>query len=145
MIRTSGPEDSPSISALAKQLGYDATAEQIAQRLRYFVASAEHNVFVAEAEGGVVIGWIGMYVARSMTSDARLEISGLVVSEGYRSRGVGALLLTCAEEWAAARGLDEVGVHANLIRERAHRFYERNGYRLEKSQKFFRKRLSEAN
>jgi GNAT superfamily N-acetyltransferase len=140
-IRMAGSDDCAAIGALAAQLGYQSFAEQIAQRLRYFSPSNERNLLVAGMPSGEIVGWIGMYVVRTISSDARLEISGLVVDEKHRSHKVGALLLKRAEEWGAARGLNEVSVHANAIRERAHRFYEQHGYHLEKTQKVFRKAL----
>jgi GNAT superfamily N-acetyltransferase len=140
-IREAAPEDCAAVAALAGQLGYKSSPEQVAQRLRYFGASTEHNIFVAQIPGGEIVGWIGMYIVRTISSDARLEISGLVVDEKHRSRNVGARLLKSAEEWGAARGFTQVTVHTNVLRQRAHLFYEHHGYHLEKTQKLFRKTL----
>ena len=65
----------------------------------------------------------------------------LVVAEGQRSLGAGARLLAAAEEWARKRGCKGMSVRSNVIRERAHKFYERNGYEHYKTQKSFRKPL----
>jgi GNAT superfamily N-acetyltransferase len=54
---------------------------------------------------------------------------------------VGARLLASAEEWARKRGCKSMSVRSNVIRERAHKFYERNGYEHYKTQKAFRKKL----
>jgi GNAT superfamily N-acetyltransferase len=55
--------------------------------------------------------------------------------------GVGRLLVERGELWARERGLTTIGLHSNVIRERAHGFYLRLGYSVTKSQKVFRKPL----
>jgi GNAT superfamily N-acetyltransferase len=68
-------------------------------------------------------------------------INGLVVDESIRSRGIGKILLSAAEEWARSIGFDVISVHSNVTRDRAHRFYLRNGYAHVKTQKEFHKSL----
>jgi GNAT superfamily N-acetyltransferase len=97
---------------------------------------------VAEGPDGEVVGWVGVYVFRSVETDPYAEISGLVVDEKVRSRGIGRVLLQAAEEWALGQGCDEIAVHSNVIRKRAHAFYEQNGYRLRKTQAALHKGLS---
>jgi GNAT superfamily N-acetyltransferase len=63
------------------------------------------------------------------------------VDEKRRSAGTGRKLLQVAERWAAERGCKSVSVRSNVIRERAHEFYLRNGYEHFKTQKAFRKPL----
>jgi GNAT superfamily N-acetyltransferase len=140
-IRVATTEDCPVLARLAAQLGYEASTEQIARRLEVMRKSDEHRLLVAQERGGEIVGWIGMYVFRPITGEARVEVSGLVVDETRRSRKVGTLLLNSAEEWAISNGLRAVGLHCNVVRERAHLFYERNGYRVAKLQKVFEKKL----
>ena len=45
------------------------------------------------------------------------------------------------EQWARERGIRTIGLRSNVIRERAHAFYEREGYTVLKKQKAFRKTL----
>jgi GNAT superfamily N-acetyltransferase len=141
-IRAAGTADCAALAKLAGQLGYESSPEQVAQRLEGLRKPGENAVFVAQERGGEIIGWISVYVFRTVTSDARVEISGFVVDERYRSRKIGATLLKSTEEWALARGCGAIGVHTNVARSRAHAFYERNGYRLVKTQKFYRKDLA---
>jgi GNAT superfamily N-acetyltransferase len=54
---------------------------------------------------------------------------------------VGRALVDQGEAWARARGLATIGLRSNVIRERAHQFYLRLGYKVTKSQKVFRKSL----
>jgi GNAT superfamily N-acetyltransferase len=103
--------------------------------------SADHAVFVAEVASGEIAGWIGLFVYRMVEADARVEISGLVVDERFRSKGIGEQLLARAEQWAGEKDCKAIGLRSNVIRERAHAFYVRHGYVHYKTQKAFRKNL----
>jgi GNAT superfamily N-acetyltransferase len=102
---------------------------------------SQYAVFVAELPGGQIIGWIGAYLFRSVETASYAEINGLVVEQAIRSRGIGELLLTAAEEWARSIGCDAISVRSNVERDRAHRFYTNNGYEHVKTQKEFHKSL----
>jgi GNAT superfamily N-acetyltransferase len=102
----------------------------------------EHAVFVAEMPDGEIAGWIGVFVSRGLEVNPRGEVSGLIVDERFRSQAVGKYLLARAEEWTRARGCDLIGLRSNVIRDRAHAFYLREGYAYTKTQKAFRKNLA---
>ena len=134
--------DAQRIAQLSGELGYPATSEQITARLRQLTPASKHAVFVAEStDAARVVGWIHVSVSHLLESDARAEVNGLVVAEGRRSAGAGAKLLEAAEAWARKRGCRGMNVRSNVIRERAHKFYERQGYEHYKTQKAFRKPL----
>jgi len=140
-IREAQPQDYARIAELAGQLGYpSSTADDIASRLKGMKHSNEHVVFVARL-GGDIAGWLGAYVCRTVEADARAEISGLVVDERCRSRQIGLHLLERAERWAREKGCHTIGLRSNVIRDRAHSFYERHGYKHTKTQKSFHKDL----
>lgn len=141
VVRPARPGDYARMAELAGQLTYPSVTEDIARRMGGLEGSKEHAVFVAETEGGEVAGWIGLFVLRSVEADARVEIAGLIVDERFRSQGVGEKLIERAERWARERNCREIGLRSNLIRDRAHKFYERLGYRNVKTQKSFRKQL----
>jgi GNAT superfamily N-acetyltransferase len=140
-VRPARAEDHARLAELAGQLGYPSSAAEIAKRLAGMEGRRDYAVFVAQLASGEIGGWIGVFIYRSVEADARAEISGLVVDEGVRSQGIGLRLLERAEEWARERGCIAVGVRSNVIRDRAHAFYERLGYEHHKTQKAFRKRL----
>jgi GNAT superfamily N-acetyltransferase len=50
-------------------------------------------------------------------------------------------LLDAAEKWARGKKCKGMSVRSNVIRDRAHAFYERQGYLHIKTQKAFRKPL----
>lgn len=139
-IRSARAEDCGRLAELAAQLGYPSTAAEIAKRLVGMEASNECAGFVAEVRGEVV-GWIGVFIYRCMEADARGEINGLIVEERVRSQGIGSKLLARAERWARQQGCATIGLKSNVIREQAHKFYGRLGYKVVKTQKAFRKDL----
>jgi GNAT superfamily N-acetyltransferase len=142
-IRKARRSDAERIAQLSGELGYPSTAAQIATRLRRLKPASKHAVFVAESSAAAadVVGWVHVSVAHLLESDLRAEVNGLIVAEGQRSAGAGAKLLEAAEEWARRRGCLGMNVRSNVLRERAHKFYERQGYEHYKSQKAFRKPL----
>jgi GNAT superfamily N-acetyltransferase len=140
-IRLAKRGDTKQIADLAGQLGYPSTPAQIAQRLRGLKPANLHALFVAELPNKTVAGWLHVSVANLMEVEKRAEVNGLVVADGQRSLGAGARLLEAAEIWSRKRGCKSMSVRSNVIRERAHKFYERNGYEHYKTQKAFRKPL----
>jgi GNAT superfamily N-acetyltransferase len=64
-----------------------------------------------------------------------------VVDARERGRGVGRRLVAAVEEWARARGLEQIAVRSNVTREESHPFYEHLGYTRVKTQHAYRKRL----
>lgn len=140
-IRTATAADAPQLAPLAAQLGYPSTAEQVTERLCEILDDAAHAILVAESKDHRIAGYIEIFPFRTIGSEPRIEIASLVVDESCRSQGVGRLLMNHAENWARARGFKEMGLRSNVIRERAHEFYENLGYRVNKTQKSFRKPL----
>jgi GNAT superfamily N-acetyltransferase len=142
IIREPHQRDYVRLAELAGQLSYPSTPDEIAQRLAGMAGRSEHAVFVAEMPDGEIAGWIGVFVSRGLEVNPRGEVSGLIIDERFRSRAVGKYLLARAEEWVGERGYDVIGLRSNVIRDRAHAFYLREGYTHAKTQKAFRKTLS---
>jgi GNAT superfamily N-acetyltransferase len=140
-IRRAQPEDYAQMGELSQQLGYAAGANEIAARIAPMRESGEHDVFVAQTASGGIAGWIGVFVYHTVEADARVEVSGLVVDAGVRSQGIGRRLLERAEQWAREKGLRAIGLRTNVTRERAHAFYDRQGYEHNKTQRSYRKAL----
>jgi GNAT superfamily N-acetyltransferase len=139
-IRRAKMADTARLAELSGELGYPATTKEMKERLTDLKPTAQHAVFVAEIEKNVV-GWLHVSVTPLLEVPRRAEVNGLIVAEGQRSSGAGAKLLEAAEEWARAKACKGMSVRSNVIRERAHLFYERHGYIHFKTQKAFRKNL----
>jgi GNAT superfamily N-acetyltransferase len=138
LIRDARPEDAARMAVLAGQLGYPSTEGDIRTRLAALSGRGDHAFYVVEVQG-VVVGWIGVRAELSLEGGGYAEIVGLIVDEHHRGKGLGEDLVAAAETWAAKRGAKRLRVRSNVIRERAHRFYERLGYTITKRQAVFDK------
>ena len=139
-IRRARLQDAERIAELSGQLGYPAARNDIVRRMKQMRPVAQHAVFIAESDNAV-IGWLHVSVTPLLEVGRCAEVNGLIVAEGQRGGGAGAKLLRAAEGWAKSKGCAGMSVRSNVIRERAHEFYLRNGYEHYKTQKAFRKPL----
>ncbi len=138
LVRPATLADASGIAGLSDQLGYPTAPERMRERLAALLPRPDQQVFVAEREGGLV-GWLHVGRIERVESDPFAEIYGLIVKDTERGQGIGPLLLRAADAWAAAQGLGKVRVRCNVVRERTHRFYEREGFVVNKVQKVFDK------
>lgn len=140
-IRKAVLPDITAIADLSAQLGYPTDEEQVHSRLSEILNKTDHSMWVAELEDGAVVGWV--HVMRTLVPeiDPFAEIGGLVVDSDNRSQGIGKALLERAESWARENNLTSLCVRSNVIRSRAHQFYEQAGYVIIKSQHVFEKKL----
>jgi GNAT superfamily N-acetyltransferase len=139
-IRPARREDAAALASLSGQLGYAASPQEIESRLARILSDRDHLVLIAESAGQPV-GWIHGAIVEAMESGRSVEIMGLVVEEQRRGAGVGRALLAHVEAWAREKGETKVTLRSNVIRTRAHAFYQRLGYEITKTQHAFRKIL----
>jgi GNAT superfamily N-acetyltransferase len=140
-IRKARTGDAKRIAELSGQLGYPATAAQVAGRMRKLRSCPPNELFVAESSAAGVIGWAHVSITELVEIGTRAELNALIVAETERRRGTGAQLLAVAEAWACRRGCPTMYIRSNVLRARTHRFYLRQGYEHYKTQKAFRKAL----
>ena len=141
VIRLATLEDASAIAALAGQLGYVTLEEDVACRLAELIQQASRAIYVAAYPGGEVVGWLDLYIHRSLLDNPLVMLGGVVVDAAYRGQGIGRRLMEHAEAWGQARGCAAVYLKTRTDREDAHAFYERLGYRNLKTQYAFRKEL----
>jgi len=140
-IRRARKNDVARIAELSCQLGYPTTGSAMAGRLKLALREKNGACFVAETKEDGVVGWAHVSVTPLLEVERRAELNGLVVDERIRSQGAGWSLLQAAETWARKKRCKGMSVRSNVLRERAHGFYERHGYEHYKTQKAFRKKL----
>lgn len=102
----------------------DRAVERTAQVLAY------ENValFAARSHQDQLVGVASVYLdILSVRFGRRASVEDLAVHPEWRSRGVGASLLTTARAWAHEHGADYVFLESGLARTGAHRFYLREG------------------
>ncbi len=138
-IRAARNDDAESLAALATQLGYPTDTETMRRRLDRVRELRVGEVFVGTDASGRVVGWAHGVPRLGLEDEPYVELAGLVVDESARGGGVGAALLRAVEAWTRDQGYARVRVRSNAIRERAHRFYLREGYSEAKQQKLFNK------
>ncbi|MGE5177066.1 MAG: GNAT family N-acetyltransferase [Hyphomicrobiales bacterium] len=127
------------VHALNVELGYPGDKDVTRERIEAVLASPIADAFVAEDEAGRVVGWAHVFAAPFIESGPVAELGGLVVEESRRGQGIGAALVARAEAWARERGLTQLSLRCNVVREETHRFYHRLGFTIQKTQHKFRK------
>jgi len=126
------------VAALMRQLGYDVPAGEVEGRLRRLDA---RRAVLLGLRDGEIAGWVGVCVDEDVVAGLCGFIEGFVVDEAVRGEGIGERLLESAETWVRARGASLLRVQSNVVRERAHAFYERHGFEKVKAQYQLRKAL----
>ena len=139
-LRPPLPSDAPALAALAGELGYPTDAEQLLGRLAA-LSPTDAALIVAADAADAPIAWCQVELFRTLVEPLSALIVGLVVGDGHRSEGIGVALLEAAEGWARARGCRRMVVATRITRERAHRFYAREGYAVNKTSYFLDKPL----
>jgi predicted N-acetyltransferase YhbS len=139
-VRSMTPADAAAVASLCGELGYPTTPEQA--RARLAAAHPDRDFMAVAEDDGQVVGCIHVAVRTGLDIDPRPEITALVVTGTRRSHGTGAALVAAGEAWAIARGQSVIRVRSQVHRADAHRFYERLGYRVSKTQKVFDKPLA---
>jgi GNAT superfamily N-acetyltransferase len=125
---------------LCAELGYPVEESAVLARMRQIAGDPNRAVLVACVDEAVV-AWIDLSVEYHLQSEPAALIGGLVVSEAARGQGIGRQLCQAAEAWAQGRGIARMRVRSNAIREWAHAFYLRDGYRRVKTSAVFEKTL----
>jgi GNAT superfamily N-acetyltransferase len=136
--------DAEAVAALSGQLGYEASPEELRQRIAKLADCTENQaVFVAcmSGENTCLVGWIDVAITYHLQSAPFVLIGGLVVQDGMRGLGIGRRLCEEAEAWTRTKGISIVRVTSRSTRAGAHRFYLRDGYTEVKTSKVFEKLL----
>ena len=127
-IRTAATEDLERIVHLFGQLGYSTEPEQVEKQLHALRCGSLGQAFVAE-DCRSIVGVAIVHILKPLHVDGSWALlSALVVDDKCRSSGVGAHLLTAAEQFAMQHGCSQIELSISTARIRAHMFYERNGY-----------------
>lgn len=132
--RTATPDDAPDISSLLNELGYPVSSEEVKARLLE-IRDGDGAVLVAARDK--VIGCVHVFPDLRLAEGKAGEIVSLVVGSGLRGSGVGTGLIARAKAWSVEKGFGRLRVRANAVRDRAHSFYQQQGFELVKTQKVF--------
>ena len=127
-VRRATRADAEALAPLLGELGYPAEPAAVAARLGALLGSARDAVLVAEG-GGEVLGVLALHWGAMLHLPAPVaRIGSLVVAEGARGRGVGALLVREAAALARAEGCAALELTTGIRRHAAHAFYAAQGF-----------------
>ncbi|WP_260706398.1 GNAT family N-acetyltransferase [Edaphobacter flagellatus] len=141
-IREIASTDAPAVAELSTQLGYATSTADMQQRIQSILPlSSGHAAYVAVLDNHIV-GWIEAEIVRHLQTPPHTIITGLVVRDGVRSHGIGSRLCAEVEAWTRQQGIATIRVTSRMTRERAHRFYLREGFTQTKTSAVFEKALT---
>jgi GNAT superfamily N-acetyltransferase len=132
--------DAATLAELVSVLGYPTTPTQMRERLAALTARLDYVTPVA-CWNDQVVGLTGAFLHLAIEHDRPVaRLTGLVVHQDWRGRGVGALLMKHLEEWAHQQGAMAITLTSADHRHEAHEFYRHIGY--EQTGVRFTKRLT---
>jgi ribosomal protein S18 acetylase RimI-like enzyme len=134
-VREAKSTDAGEIGPLVRELGYEPQGLQ--NTLLRIETEPHHTVLVATDDPDGIVGWLELRASLSLAGGSAAEIIGLVVAEGHRNRGLGQSLVQEAANIARSWRVDTLRVRTRIEREGAHRFYERLGFSLAKTQRVY--------
>jgi GNAT superfamily N-acetyltransferase len=142
VVRMVSREDAGAVAELSGQLGYETSAEAMAERIGIVAGHPESQIVFVACLRGELVGWIEASISHHLQSPAYSLIGGLVVRDGVRGLGTGRRLCAEVERWSREKDVMVVRVTSRVSREDAHRFYLRQGFEQIKTSAVFEKVLS---
>lgn len=121
---------------LSTQLGYPGVREELKQRFEVINGLKNHALFVCSSGRGIN-GFIHLEAVDDLIEERKVEIKALIVNEKERSSGMGHALIAEAIEWARKFPVHTLYLNCNILRNRTHQFYEREGFKKVKTSHFF--------
>ncbi len=128
------------VAKLSDQLGYPVTLQDLRGRFTHLSSSPRHSFLVYE-ENKNILGWIHLERVEDLIEEDKVEVKAFVVEENSRGSGIGKALLEAAEKWAKTYQLHTIYLNCNILRERTHKFYAREGFVNYKTSRFFEKKI----
>ena len=142
-VRPGGPDDEPAVLRLATRLSdfpvpswrtveEISRADDLVLREQLYAPRADVLLLIAEYEPQAPAGMILVSTRMDYFRQEQIaHVEVLVVDPAHERQGIAAMLMSAAEEWARARGVERMGLSVWESNQRARRFYDRNGYRAE--------------
>lgn len=140
-IRPATTKDASSLVAVIAAMDYQATAPEVEARLKNILSHPDHLLVVAETNNQVV-GFCHGYIRSLIEVPEAVEIGGLSVLPNWQNQGIAKQLIGRIEAWAISQKVSRIVLSSNIIRTKAHGFYEHIGYKKVKQQYSFEKIVS---
>ena len=125
-LRRATAADQAAVATLLEALGYPVEPSEVPGRLAAVEAGGGVAMLVVDGESALGLVAVSAHPVLHASGPVGY-IGALVVAPHARSRGVGRLLVSAAEEWARARGCVRLSLTSAEHRADAHQFYPRCG------------------
>lgn len=106
-IRAMEVDDAPHVAGLAREAGYQATPDEVAQRIRQVMRLPNQGLFLASRRGETV-GWAHVQGVLQLHAESYAAVVGLVVCKALRGQGIGQALLASCRTWGQAHGFTDL-------------------------------------
>tara|TARA_B100002049_G_C15930486_1_gene312014 strand:+ start:161 stop:610 length:450 start_codon:yes stop_codon:yes gene_type:complete len=144
-IRESIHDDIPLILELLYELGRqkpqkDSELEKFEKLLKNYMQEDDKKILVAQDNDSKIIGMISMvFLSRLNQNTLEMYVPELIVSQNYRSKGVGKKLINSSIEFGKKKKCHRIRLESGNQRIESHKFYKHLGF--ENSSVFFTKNL----
>jgi GNAT superfamily N-acetyltransferase len=127
-IRQADESDAEALALLVAERGFDYPTEISLVRERLSDLMSAGDFILVAVYDSKIIGMALLHRTHFLHRSPDGRIVSLVISETYRSRGIGARLIEAAESAFRNWGCGRVEVTSGAARAAAHKFYVRAGY-----------------
>lgn len=135
-VRRARAADLPAIAALYDELhlnnymNYRVPPSRMRRQFDLIARNRDHHLLVAESDGRIA-GTTHVIVVPHLGHGLKpfAIVENVVVAADQRSKGIGERMLEAAAAIARRRGCYKLALTTNVVRKRAHRFYQRLGWR----------------
>ena len=144
-IRESIHDDIPLILELLYELGRqkpqkDSELEKFEKLLKNYIQENDKKILVAQINNSEIIGMISMvFLPRLNQNTLELYIPELIISQNYRSKGIGKKLINFSINLGKEKKCHRMRLESGNQRVESHKFYKHLGF--ENSSIFFTKNL----
>jgi len=140
-IREARLSDINDIQSLLDQMGYYRPVEFLSKNLERILPDNSYSTLVYELDGRV-IGLMTIHFYWQIAYEGETATVGFfVVDSNIRSKGIGKAMEEYCTQMAKDRNCALIEIFSSEKRTDAHRFYERQGYKVH--EKFFIKEINE--
>lgn len=138
-LRLAEAGDCGALARLREALWPESTAEEHGRELASILGGDSLStlplvIFVAEASDGSLIGFLEVRLRSHAdgcnTSHPVGYVEGWYVAADHRLRGIGAKLLSAAEDWARSQGCSELASDALISNDLSQRVHESLGFQV---------------
>ena len=144
-IRESTYDDIPSLLELLYELGRpkpqkDDELETFTKLLKTYMQEDNKKILVAEIENSKIVGMMSIvFVSRLNQNTLEMYVPELIVSQNYRSNGIGKKLINFSIDIGKEKKCHRMRLESGNQRTESHKFYRNLGF--ENSSIFFTKNL----